>query len=56
MARAEQQEQQVLDGMPRPSRIGSGSRRWMLAIGGDGVGVVTVHDGPSWPSGEIIGA
>jgi uncharacterized membrane protein YqiK len=48
------QEQQVLDGMAQTIADRSGFAPVMLAVGGDGVGVVTVHDGPSLPSGEII--
>jgi len=48
------QEQSVLDGMQLTI-----SERWgftpvILAAGHDLVGIVTVHDGPSLPSGEII--
>jgi uncharacterized membrane protein YqiK len=48
------QEQQVLDGMAQTIADREGFAPVMLAVGGDGVGVVTVHDGPSLPSGEII--
>jgi uncharacterized membrane protein YqiK len=48
------QEQQVLDGMAQTIADRNGFAPVMLAVGGDGVGVVTVHDGPSLPSGEII--
>jgi uncharacterized membrane protein YqiK len=48
------QEQQVLDGMAQTIADRFGFAPVMLAVGGDGVGVVTVHDGPSLPSGEII--
>ena len=48
------QEQQVLDGMAQTIGERQGFAPVMLAVGGDGVGVVTVHDGPSMPSGEII--
>jgi len=42
---AEHQEQQVLDGMPRPSRIGSGSRSVRLAIAATASVSFTVHTG-----------
>src|SRR5580693_893133 len=49
-----QQEQAVLDGMKQTIADRAGFAPVMLAVGGDGVGVVTVHDGPSLPPGEII--
>ncbi|MDB5394194.1 MAG: band 7 protein [Rhodospirillales bacterium] len=44
----------MLDGMAQTIADRNGLAPLILAIGGDGVGGVTVHDGPSLPSGEII--
>src|SRR6266403_1288347 len=48
------QEQTVLDGMKETIADRMGFTPVMLAADHDLVGVVTVHDGPSLPSGEII--
>jgi uncharacterized membrane protein YqiK len=48
------QEQSVLDGMAQTIADRNGFVPVMLAAGEDVVGIVTVHDGPSLPSGEII--
>ncbi|HTJ64928.1 MAG TPA: SPFH domain-containing protein [Alphaproteobacteria bacterium] len=48
------QEQQVLDAMAQTIADRDGFAPVVLAAGEDVVGIVTVHDGPSLPSGEII--
>jgi uncharacterized membrane protein YqiK len=48
------QERSVLDGMQLTISDRSGFTPVILAAGHDLVGIVTVHDGPSLPSGEII--
>src|SRR6266481_1074736 len=48
------QEQTVLDGMKETIADRMGFTPVMLAADHDLVGIVTVHDGPSLPSGEII--
>jgi uncharacterized membrane protein YqiK len=48
------QEQQVLDAMAQTIADRGGFAPVVLAAGADVVGIVTVHDGPSLPSGEII--
>src|SRR6201995_2030623 len=48
------QEQSVLDGMRQTIADRDGFGPVVLAAGHDLVGIVTVHDGPSLPSGEII--
>jgi uncharacterized membrane protein YqiK len=49
-----QQEQSVLDGMKQTIEDRDGFAPVILAVGQDLVGIVTVHDGPSLPPGEII--
>jgi uncharacterized membrane protein YqiK len=49
-----QQEQSVLDGMKQTIADRSGFAPIVLAAEHDLVGIVTVHDGPSLPPGEII--
>src|SRR5580704_5693214 len=49
-----QQEQSVLDSMKQTIADRSGFTPVMLAADHDLVGIVTVHDGPSLPPGEII--
>jgi uncharacterized membrane protein YqiK len=49
-----QQEQSVLDGMKQTIEDLDGFAPVILAVGQDLVGIVTVHDGPSLPPGEII--
>src|ERR1700722_20134834 len=48
------QEQSVLDGMKQTIADRDGFAPVILAAGQDLVGIVTVHDGPSLPPGEII--
>ncbi len=48
------QEQDVLDGMKQTIADRDGFAPVILAVGQDLVGIVTVHDGPSLPPGEII--
>ena len=48
------QEQGVLDAMAQTIADRDGFMPVVLAAGADMVGIVTVHDGPSLPSGEII--
>ena len=48
------QEQSVLDAMAQTIADRNGFMPVVLAAGEDMVGIVTVHDGPSLPSGEII--
>jgi uncharacterized membrane protein YqiK len=48
------QERSVLDGMQLTISDRSGFTPVILAAGHDLVGIVTVHDGPSLPSGQII--
>jgi uncharacterized membrane protein YqiK len=48
------QEQAVLDAMAQTIADRNGFIPVVLAAGEDVVGIVTVHDGPSLPSGEII--
>jgi uncharacterized membrane protein YqiK len=48
------QEQGVLDAMAQTIADRNGFAPVVLAAGEDMVGIVTVHDGPSLPSGEII--
>jgi uncharacterized membrane protein YqiK len=48
------QEQVILDGMQKTIEERDGFTPIMLAADRDLVGIVTVHDGPSLPSGEII--
>jgi uncharacterized membrane protein YqiK len=48
------QEQQVLDGMQLTIADRHGFTPVVIAAGRDMVGIVTVHDGPSLPPGEII--
>lgn len=48
------QERTVLDGMQETISDRSGFTPVILAAGHDLVGIVTVHDGPSLPPGEII--
>jgi uncharacterized membrane protein YqiK len=48
------QEQSVLDAMAQTIADRNGFAPVVLAAGEDVVGIVTVHDGPSLPSGEII--
>jgi uncharacterized membrane protein YqiK len=48
------QEQQVLDAMAQTIADRNGFAPVVLAASDDVVGIVTVHDGPSLPSGEII--
>jgi len=48
------QEQGVLDAMAQTIADRNGFMPVVLAAGEDVVGIVTVHDGPSLPSGEII--
>jgi uncharacterized membrane protein YqiK len=48
------QEQTILDGMKQTIADRDGFVPIMLAADQDLVGIVTVHDGPSLPSGEII--
>jgi uncharacterized membrane protein YqiK len=48
------QEQRVLDAMAQTIADRDGFAPVVLAAGADVVGIVTVHDGPSLPSGEII--
>ena len=48
------QEQDVLDSMKQTIADRDGFGPVVLAAGHDLVGIVTVHDGPSLPSGEII--
>ena len=48
------QEQAVLDAMAQTIADRNGFVPVVLAAGEDVVGIVTVHDGPSLPSGEII--
>jgi uncharacterized membrane protein YqiK len=48
------QEQAVLDAMAQTIADRNGFMPVVLAAGEDVVGIVTVHDGPSLPSGEII--
>jgi uncharacterized membrane protein YqiK len=48
------QEQGVLDGMKQTLADRDGFEPIVIASGADVVGIVTVHDGPSLPSGEII--
>lgn len=48
------QEQAILDGMKQTIADRDGFVPIMLAADQDLVGIVTVHDGPSLPSGEII--
>src|SRR6201992_2202149 len=49
-----QQEREVLDAMRQTIADRDGFAPVILAAGHDLVGIVTVHDGPSLPSGEII--
>jgi len=49
-----QQEQGVLDSMKQTISDRDGFAPVVLAVGQDLVGIVTVHDGPSLPPGEII--
>jgi uncharacterized membrane protein YqiK len=49
-----QQEQAVLDSMKQTIANRGGFTPVVLAASHDVVGIVTVHDGPSLPSGEII--
>src|SRR5258708_26564498 len=49
-----EQEQGVLDSMKQTIADRGGFTPVVLAADGDVVGIVTVHDGPSLPSGEII--
>jgi uncharacterized membrane protein YqiK len=49
-----QQERSVLDGMQQTIGDRGGFAPVILAVGQDLVGIVTVHDGPSLPPGEII--
>jgi uncharacterized membrane protein YqiK len=49
-----QQEQRVLDGMKQTIAERDGFAPVILAADHDLVGIVTVHDGPSLPPGEII--
>jgi len=49
-----QQERDVLDGMRRTIADRDGFAPIILAADHDLVGIVTVHDGPSLPPGEII--
>src|ERR1700688_3809948 len=49
-----QQEQGVLNGMQQTITDRDGFVPIMLAADKDLVGIITVHDGPSLPSGEII--
>ena len=48
------QEQDILDGMKQTIADRNGFEPIVLADDHDLVGIVTVHDGPSLPSGEII--
>jgi len=48
------QERVILDGMKQTIEDRYGFAPVVLAVGQDLVGVVTVHDGPSLPPGEII--
>ena len=48
------QEQDVLDGMKQTIADRDGFAPVILAVGQDLVGIITVHDGPSLPPGEII--
>lgn len=48
------QEQSVLNAMAETIAERNGFAPVVLAIGSDAVGIVTVHDGPSLPPGEII--
>jgi uncharacterized membrane protein YqiK len=48
------QEQGILNAMAKTISDRDGFTPVMLAVGSDSVGIVTVHDGPSLPSGEII--
>jgi uncharacterized membrane protein YqiK len=48
------QEQQVLDAMKQTIAERDGFKPVVIAADHDVVGIVTVHDGPSLPSGEII--
>src|SRR6516225_5064614 len=48
------QEQRVLDGMKQKLLARDGFVPIVIADADDSVGVVTVHDGPSLPPGEII--
>src|SRR5271168_2554282 len=50
------QEQGVLDGMKQTIADRDGFTPVVLAAGHDVVGIVTIHDGPSLQSGEIIAA
>jgi uncharacterized membrane protein YqiK len=48
------QEQRVLDGMKQTLKERGGFVPVVIADADDSVGIVTVHDGPSLPPGEII--
>src|SRR6478672_772549 len=48
------QEQHVLDGMRQTLVERDGFGPVVIAAADDNVGIVTVHDGPSLPPGEII--
>jgi uncharacterized membrane protein YqiK len=48
------QEQDILDSMKQTIADRQGFAPIMLAVDLDLVGIITVHDGPSLPSGEII--
>lgn len=48
------EEQDVLDAMRQTIAERDGFRPVVIAAGNDVVGIVTVHDGPSLPPGEII--
>jgi uncharacterized membrane protein YqiK len=48
------QERVVLDGMQQTLAERGGFEPVVIASGADTIGIVTVHDGPSLPSGEII--
>jgi uncharacterized membrane protein YqiK len=48
------EEQEVLDAMRQTIAERDGFRPVVIAAGNDVVGIVTVHDGPSLPPGEII--